>query len=133
MEGLTEPLITEERKAAEPEIVVTTVNEDDVTRTKERVSSFIEIGDTHRTNSVKVDGIPRHMSLPLVDPRSSLTTTRTQSVVVSGDNCFILEESPASSREVDDSKEAVDGGLANDNSTRSFINVHVSFICWKAF
>ena len=130
MDDLTEPLIKEDTVVSTPEASVTTSEENDVTRNNERDSSFIEINDPsndlRRSTTLPVAGLNihdvkrRYRSLPVVDPRDSFG--RNQSVVVAGDDKFILEEPTSPTNELEDTKE-----YASDADTGDFINVHVSF------
>ena len=102
---------------------MTTLEEESITGNNERDSSFIEIKRPCRTASLPatkqdtMDGKPRYASLSVVDPRYSFGSPK-NSVVISGDDRFILEESESASAEVEDGDEQ-DGGR--------FINIHVSF------
>ena len=118
MEKLTEPLIKEDTEA--PVIL----REKSETGSNERDSSFIDFQRANRTASVPVSkqdvlgGKRRYLSVPPSDPRNSIGS-RNQSVVVSGDDRFILEESESpSSSEKDGTDEQTSG---------AYINVHVSF------
>ena len=128
MEHLTQPLIKESTEASTPRISVTTLEEEEeeesITRNNERDSSFIEIKRAHRTTSLPNtkqdthDGKRRYTSLPVVDPRYSFGSPKS-SVVISGDDRFILEESESANTEVDDGDEQDSG---------KFVNIHVSFM-----
>ena len=129
MDDLTEPLIRETTTVSTPETSETTSDENDVTRNKERDSSFIEINDPHRSTSLSVENLDTHdvkrryMSLPVVDPRDSFA--RNQSIVVAGDDRFIVEEPASQTDELEDSK--------NYASDADFVNVHVSLCCKNYF
>ena len=129
MDDLTEPLIRETTTVSTPETSETTSDENDVTRNKERDSSFIEINDPHRSTSLPVGNLDTHdvkrryTSLPVVDPRDSFA--RNQSIVVAGDDRFILEEPTSPTDELEDSK--------NYASDADFVNVHVSLCCKDYF
>lgn len=134
MEELTRPLIVETTDANVPEVSVITLDENDTTRKNERDSSFIEIKDTaRRTTSLPITkadmhaGICRNSSVPVSNSRDNLRVSRKQSVVVSGDDRFILEESTGSTDEADDDKVQTDGRRNSDASAKSFVNIHVSF------
>ena len=120
MEKLTEPLIIEDTEA--PVIL----REKSETGSNESDSSFIEFQRTHRIASVPVSKLDmldkkrRYLSVPPNDPRNSIGSSRNQSVVVSGDDRFILEESESPSAF---EKDGTDGQTSD-----SFINVHVSFV-----
>lgn len=122
MDDLKEPLIRESTAVSTLEASGTTSNENDVTRNNERDSSFIEINDPHRSSSLPVANLDihdvkrRYKSLPVVDPRDSFV--RNQSIVVAGDDRFILEEPTSPTDESEDSKDYA--------SDADFVNVHVS-------
>jgi len=137
MDDLKQPLIKESTDVSTPEITVSAVDENDTAANneyvRERDSSFIEIKNAPRTSSLPVvkvdmrDGRPRYVSLPSV--RSSLPSPR-QSVVVAGEDQFILEEPDSSDDEADGSKgsskgRTIDGRHSSNVSAKSFINIHV--------
>ena len=118
MEDLTQPLINNNSEVSTPRI---SLEEETIVRNNERDSSFIEVKRAHRTASLPItkldtsDGKRRHISLPLVDPRNSFSPR--QSVVLDGDDRYILEESESHIRDWDK-----DDGQNSD----TFVNVHVS-------
>ena len=123
MEHLTQPLI-KENEVSTPRTLLTTLEEQSLTGSNERDSSFIEIKHSRRTASLPAitkedmhDGKRRYVSLSVADPRNSFRSPK-NSVVVSGDDRFILEESESASIEGDD---------GDEQSIGRFINVHVSF------
>ena len=129
MEHLTQPLIKENTEVSTPRISVTNPEEESITGSNERDSSFIEIKHARRTVSLPSntkqdirDG-KRRVTSSVVDPRKSFGSPK-NSIVVSGDDRFILEESESASTEVD-------GG--DEHPTDRFINVHVSFKIYFVF
>lgn len=125
MDDLTQPLIKE--TTVIPEVQVINVDENDITRSREHDSSFIEIKDTHRATSLPVakgdihDVKRAYSALPVLEPSDRLP--RNQSVIVSGDDRFIVEESVTPTIELDGDGDS-DGG--DEYTTSDFINVHVS-------
>lgn len=123
MEHLTQPLITKTTEVSTPRSSLTTLEEESITGSNERDSSFIEIKPKRRTASLPAtgqdtrDGKRRYASLSVADPRNSLGSPK-NSVIISGDDRFILEESESVSIGEDDGDEEASG---------RFVNVHVSF------